>query len=147
MTYKQHKLFSHRLGSPWSRHQHGLCSDESPFPAIFLLGPHVAETATHSSILAWEILAGYSLWGCKSQTQLSDYPTMWQKEVKELSGVFFKGQYSIPFVGTLPSWSTCLQILSHWALGFNIWIWGGHNHSIYSTHSHYLNAASGVEEV
>ena len=34
------------------------------------------EMATHSSILAWEIhgqrsLAGYSLWGYKSQTQLS----------------------------------------------------------------------------
>ena len=39
--------------------------------------PLEKEMATHSSILAWKIprteeLAGYSLWGCKSQTLLSD---------------------------------------------------------------------------
>ena len=28
------------------------------------------EMTTHSSILTWEILAGCSLWGHKSQTQL-----------------------------------------------------------------------------
>ena len=39
--------------------------------------PLEKEMATHSSILAWEIygqrsLAGYSPWGRKSQTRLSD---------------------------------------------------------------------------
>ena len=39
--------------------------------------PLEEEMATHSSILAWRIpgqksLAGYSPWGCKSQTRLSD---------------------------------------------------------------------------
>ena len=47
---------------------------------VRLLGledPLEKEMATHSSILAWEIPwteepGGYSPWGCKSQTQLSE---------------------------------------------------------------------------
>jgi len=39
--------------------------------------PLAKEMANHSSVLAWEIhgqrsLVGYSPWGCKSCTQLSD---------------------------------------------------------------------------
>ena len=37
--------------------------------------PLEKEMATHSNILAYETLwtrVGYSLWGCKSQTQFSD---------------------------------------------------------------------------
>ena len=42
--------------------------------------PLEKEMATHSSILAWRIswteeLAGYSPWGRKSRTQLSNYTT------------------------------------------------------------------------
>lgn len=30
-----------------------------------------------------------------------------------------------------------LQLPSHWRLGYNLWIWGGHKHSVYSSEIHW----------
>ena len=78
--------------------------------------PLEKEMATHSSILAWKIawtkeLVGYSPWGAKSRTRLSDFThthTLCPKFLECVLGLI-NYQYSAPGINTINLCSICLR--------------------------------------